>query len=58
MNGSGSASGSVSMQASVNEKEVVINITPSLSGSVQGYEILKNDKTIRICLSKVPTHVY
>lgn len=32
------------MQASVNEKEVVINITPSLSGSVQGYEILKNDK--------------
>lgn len=44
MNNSGSASGSVSMQASVNEKEVVINITPSLSGSVQGYEILKNDK--------------
>ncbi len=47
LNGTANATGSVAVSAKLNDKnEIVLTITPTISGKIQGYEIRRNGETI------------
>lgn len=51
LNGENAATGTISVTASVEEKDVTLTITPSITGKVQGYEIIRSGKSVDFVIS-------
>lgn len=51
LSGENAATGTISVTASVKEKDVTLTITPSITGKVQGYEIIRSGKSVDFVIS-------